>query len=108
MTDQIERRVEILTRVWLAWFAAYMLLGSWAMMNGGISFLAGTVDHVDSLWAKLIFLNIPLQIVLALITGICSRSSKPGLKSIGLGVAVVNTILVLVHLALSLCFKFAQ
>jgi hypothetical protein len=108
MADQIERRVEVLTRVWWAWFVVYMFLGSKAMMEGGTSFLAATVDHVDSLWVELIFLNIPLQIVLALSAVICSRSSKYGLKRIGLGVAVVNTTLVLVHLALALYVRFAQ
>lgn len=107
MADQIERRVEILTRLWWAWFVVYMLLGARAMMDGGTSFLAAAVDHVDSLWVKLIFLNIPLQIVLALSAGICSRSPKSGLKRVGLGVAVLNTTLVLVHLVLALYIRFA-
>ena len=108
MTDQIEQRIEILTKVFLAWFVVYMLLGARAMMAGGTSFLAATVDHVDSLWVKLIFLNIPLQIVLALSAVICSRSSKSSLKRIGLGVAAVNTTLILVHLAIALYVRFAQ
>ncbi len=108
MTDEIERRVEILNRVWWAWFVAYMLLGARAMMARETSFLAATVDHVDSLWVQLIFLNIPLQIVLALTAVICSRSLKLGRRRIGLGVAAVNTTLVLVHLALALYVKFAQ
>ena len=108
MADQIGRRIEILTKVWWAWFVVYMLLGARATMAGGTSFLAATLDHVDSLWVKLIFLNIPLQIVLALSAGICSRSPKPGRRRIGLGVAAVNTTLVLVHLALALYVRFAQ
>jgi len=108
MKDQIERRVEKLLKVWLAWFAAYMFLGGRATMAGGTSFLAATVDHVDSLWVKLIFLNILLQIVLALTAVICSHSPSFGLKYTGLGVAILNMALVLVHLALSLYFRFAQ
>ena len=108
MTDQIERRIEILTRVWWVWFVAYMLLGARAMMAGGTSFLAATVDHVDSLWVQLIFLNIPLQIVLALSAVICSRSPKSCRRRIGLGVATVNTTLILVHFALALYVRFAQ
>jgi hypothetical protein len=108
MADQIERRVETLTRVWWAWFVVYMFLGSMAMMEGGTSFLAATVDHVDSLWVKLIFLNIPLQMVLALSAVICIRSPRSGRRRIGLGVAAVNTTLILVHLALALYVRFAQ
>ena len=109
MPIEIERRVEILTRIWWAWFLVYMLLGALAMMGGGTSFLAATVDHVDSLWVKLVFLNIPLQIVLALSANFCSRSSKSDREQrIGLGLAVVNTTLVLVHVVLSLYFRFAQ
>ena len=108
MADQIERRVELLTRVWWAWFVVYMLLGTRAMMAGGTSFLAATVDHVDSLWVKLIFLNMPLQIVLALTAIICSRSPKLGRRRIGLGVAAVNTTLVFVHFALALYVGFDQ
>ncbi len=107
MADQIERRVEILARVWWAWFVVYMLLGARAMMAGGTSFLAATVDHVDSLWVKLIFLNIPLQIVLALVANSLSHSSKPGSQRIGIGVAAVNVTLILVHLVLSLYYRFA-
>jgi hypothetical protein len=108
MEDQIERRVEILARAWWAWFVVYMLFGARSMMAGGTSFLAATLDHVDSLWVKLIFLNIPLQIVLTLSAVICSRSPKSSRRRIGLGVAAVNTALVVVHLTLALYFRFAQ
>ena len=109
LPEEIERRVEILTRVWWVWFLVYMGLGARANMAGGTSFLAATVDDVDSLWVKLIFLNIPLQIVLALSAIFCSRSSKSGREQrIGLGLAAVNTTLVFVHLVLSLYFRFAQ
>ena len=108
MPDETERRVEFLTKVWLVWFAAYLVLGVRANMSGGTSFLAATVDHVDSLWVMLIFLNIPLQIVLALIASIFSRSPNSGSRRIGLGIAAVNTTLILVHLVLSIYFRFVQ
>ena len=107
MPDETKRRVEIFTKVWLVWFSAYMVLGGRAMMAGGTSFLAATVDHVDALWVKLIFLNIPLQIVLALVANSLSHSSKPGSQRIGIGVAAVNVTLILVHLVLSLYYRFA-
>ena len=108
MADDIERRVETLTRVWWGWFIAYMVLGGMATTNGRTSFLAATGDHVDSLWVMLIFLNIPLQMVLALSAIDLSRSPKSGRRRIALAVAVVNTTLILVHIVLSLYFRFAQ
>jgi len=109
MPIEIESRVQMLTRIWWIWFLAYMILGALTMEGGGTSFLAATVDQVDSLWVKLIFLNIPLQIVLALSAIFCSRSSKsPKEQRIGLGLAVLNTLLILVHFVLSLYFEFLQ
>ena len=102
MADETERRVEVLAKVWLAWFFVYMVLGARANMAGGTSFLAATPDHVDSLWVKLIFLNIPLQMVLALSALIFRR------RRIGLGVAVATTTLILVHVVLSVFVEVAQ
>ncbi len=102
MADETERRVEVLAKVWLAWFLVYMVFGARANMAGGTSFLAATVDHMDSLWVNLIFLNLPLQMVLALTALIFRR------RRIGLGVAVANTTLILVHVVLSLFVEVAQ
>ena len=99
MADETERRVEVLAKVWLAWFFVYMVLSARANMAGGTSFLAATLDHVDSLWVILIFLNIPLQIVLCFIAVHCVRSPKSGPRRIGLGVAAVNTTVVLVRIS---------
>ncbi len=47
-------------RAFLAWLFVYMTL------QGQDGFFARTVDRIEALWVKLIFLNIPLQILLTL------------------------------------------
>jgi hypothetical protein len=108
MVDRIEKRVEFLTKAWLAWFGVYMLLGARASMAGETSFLAAAVDDVDTLWVKAIFLNIPLQLILALTGFLLCRSSKLGCRRIGFGVAIANTTLVFVHVVISIYFAFIQ
>ena len=58
--------VERLAMLWLAWFGVYMATGAFAMMQHRTGFFAGTVDLVQWGWFELVFLNIPLQLVLAL------------------------------------------
>lgn len=59
--------LEGLTKQWLWWFGAYFLLGGIAMTHGRTSFLAAPVDYSLPLWFKLVFLNVPLQLFLALV-----------------------------------------
>ena len=47
-------------RGFLIWFVVYMVL------QGQDGFFAVTVDRVQSVWVKLIFLNIPVQLILTI------------------------------------------
>jgi hypothetical protein len=100
--------VSRLTNVWLAWFCVYMVSGAYAMMQNRTSFFAGTVDHVESLWIMLAFLNIPLQIVLALVASQLDKSSQIGMRKVGAVVAMINTGLIVLHILISVLVHFTR
>jgi hypothetical protein len=91
------RRVAVdwLLRAALTWLGIYLVEQG---MNG---FFARTVDVIDTLWVKLVFLNIPLQVLLAVVTLAASRSTRPGALKVGLYAGVANAVLILVHIVLS-------
>ena len=93
--------VDKLARLWWIWFAAYFGLGAYAMQQGKTSVLAATVDHVDSLAISFLFLNLPLQMMLAMTAIVCDRSRFRQLRRAGIGIAVMTTLLILIHVILS-------
>ena len=109
MSDKNDKSVvSRLTNVWLAWFCVYMVSGAYAMMQNRTSFFAGTLDHVESLWIKLVFLNIPLQIVLALVSSQLDKSSQVGMRKVGAVVAMINTGLIVLHILISVLVHFTR
>jgi len=109
MSDKNDKSVvSRLTNVWLAWFCVYMVSGAYAMMQNRTSFFAGTLDHVESLWIKLVFLNIPLQIVLALVSSQLDKSSQVGMRKVGAVVAMINTGLIVLHILISILVHFTR
>jgi len=100
--------VDRLAKLWLAWFCVYMATGAFAMMEHRTGFFADTVDHVQWLWVKLIILNIPLQIVLALTAIQLNKSSATGTQKVGNAIAVVNTVLIVVHIVISIAVRFTR
>jgi len=93
--------VQRLARLWLGWFGAYLVLGVYAQANGTTSFLAAAVDHVEPLWIAILFLNLPLQTVLALVAIQCDRTRRTAVRRTGTAIAIVNTVLILVHAILA-------
>ncbi len=85
-----------------------MVTGAYAMTERKTSLFAATVDHVESLWIKLAFLNIPLQIVLALSAFLLHKSPKIGLRKVGTVIAVVNTVLIALHIVISIGVHFTR
>lgn len=86
-----------MTRAFAVWFFVYLF----AQGQDGV--FAASVDHVDATWIKLLFLNIPLQLGLALVamTGLHPLASKKTVRMM-LGVAIVNALLIAIHVAISL------
>ena len=82
-------------RAFLAWILVYMVL------QGQDGFFARTVDRIDALWIKLLFLNVPLQILLTLVTTISAGSERPVILKVGLWTGALNGVLILVHIILS-------
>ena len=83
-------------RGFLVWFIVYMFL------QGNDGFFAVTADRVQSTWVKLIFLNIPIQLVLTIIASYgLTKGRSPARTRFGLAVAIVNTVLIIVHIGLS-------
>ena len=102
MTDRLPSITDRLTKVWLTWFAVYMATGAYGMMQRRTSFFASTVDHVQWIWVKLLLLNIPLQIVLALTAIQLNNSRNVRARSLSTVVAVVVTTLIATHIVLSI------
>jgi len=81
--------------VFVAWLFVYTVL------QGQDGFFARTVDRVEPWWVRLVFLNIPLQILLTLVTTACARSPRPAVLNVGVWVGALNSVLVVVHIILS-------
>ena len=79
----------------LVWAFVYLVL------QGPDGFFARTVDHVDALWLKATFLNVPLQLVLALVVLGCAASRSDRQHGLGLALAVLNAVLIAGHVVLS-------
>ena len=83
-------------RGFLVWFVVYMIL------QGQDGFFAVTADRVQAIWVQLIFLNIPVQLTLALIASFgLTQGDSPAITRFGLAVAVVNAVLIIGHIGLS-------
>ncbi|MCH2182458.1 MAG: hypothetical protein MK108_10675 [Mariniblastus sp.] len=84
-------------RGFLIWFVVYLFL------QEPDGFFAVTADRVSSTWLQLIFLNVPLQLILALIAsfGLTQRES-PARTRFGLAVAILNSVLIIGNIGLSL------
>ena len=109
MTDRANASlVERLAKLWLAWFCVYLATGAFAMVQQRTGFFADTVDHVQWLWVQLIFLNLPLQIVMALTAIQLNKSSAPRTRQIANTIAVVNTVLIVVHIIISVGVRFTR
>ena len=80
----------------LVWFLVYIFL------QGQDGFFAVTVERVQSTWVQLIFLNIPVQLILTIIASYgLTKGQSPARTRFGLGVAIVNAVLIIVHIGLS-------
>ena len=85
-------------RGFLAWFVVYMLL-----LQGQDGFFAVTVDRIHSTWVKLLFLNIPVQLILTIIASYgLTKGPSPARTRFGLAIAMVNAGLIIVHIGLSM------
>ena len=84
-------------RAFLVWFVVYMVL------QGQDGFFAITVDRVQSVWLKLIFLNIPIQLILTIIASFgLTKGHSPATVRFGLAIAIVNSVSILGHIGLSI------
>lgn len=90
------RALRLLVRGFLVWVFVYLTL------QGQDGYFARTADHVDSLWLKLSFLNVPVHLVLTFATVVCAESERPGVWRLGLWIGGVNAVLILGHVALSI------
>ena len=94
--------IESLSKFWVIWIWGYLLLGGIALANGKTSFLAAAVDAPLPAWFKLLFLNVPLQIALALTASVLlartrNTEEQPGAFTVAASVAA--TVPILVNLA---------
>jgi len=70
--DQIER----LSKAWMAWIFGYLLLGMLAVSQSRTFFVAAAIDEPLPLWFKAAFLNLPLQMALALAAVVLVKRMK--------------------------------
>ncbi len=84
-------------RGFLVWFVVYMVL------QGQDGFFAVTIDRVQSTWVKLLFLNIPVQLILTIIASYgLTKGLSPARTRFGLAIAMINAVLIIVHIGLSM------
>jgi len=86
---------------WMLWFGAYGILVTGAMGLPRVERFAETVDHVDQLWVAIVFLNLPLQLILAMVAMMLWKAREARSRKVGTFVAVVNTGLILTHIVIS-------
>ena len=102
----MERTVAFAVRVqmlaWIAWFAIYGLFDGWSFGSYRIMAFSATVDRIDAEWVKWVFLNVVLQLLLALAALFCSVGRKRGAKTAGLVLACVNSGLIAGHVAITI------
>ena len=85
-----------IVRGFLVWFVVYMFL------QGQDGFFAVTIDRVQSTSVKLLFLNIPVQLILTIIASYgLTKGQSPARTRFGLAVAMVNAVLIIGHIGLS-------
>ena len=99
--------VDRLGRFWLIWFIFYMGTGMYAQMQGETAFFSETIDHVP-VWVSIIFLNIPLEIVLALTALLLDKSSNHTSKRAAVVLAVINTFHIVGHILISVVVHFTR
>ena len=101
-----QETLEGLSKQWLWWFGAYFLTGAIAMMSSQTSFLATPVDYPLPLWFKLVFLNVPLQLWLALIGTVMINRDAPYRwhRTATLIVSSATTLLISINLITALWF----
>ena len=89
---------------WGIWFLAYLGGGALAMSQGETGFFASTVDQVEGLWIKLLFLNVPLHLALALTAFMSSMVGGRVGTRVSLASAWSLTVLIVVHVGLSIAY----
>jgi len=97
----LPRPLRPLVPIWFGWFAVFFATGLWAEQHGGTGFFARTVDHFESLWFELVFLGVPLQLALVVVTLMLSAASSSALRRAAVGVGFLVTGLIGVHVVLS-------
>ncbi len=101
------RTIHLLARIWLVWIWAFLIFGGMAMMSHTTSFLAAPADGPFPLWFKLVFLNMPLQIALALSAVVLMLRKQSDPPSVFLSVlAIATTALMATDLVVAIWFKF--
>jgi branched-subunit amino acid transport protein len=99
--------VESLPKLRVTWIWGYLILGGIAMMNGRTSFLAAPVDHPLPFWFKALFLNVPLQMALALTASVLlRRTTDDQPNGVTVTFAFTTTLVMAVNLVTAIWFIF--
>jgi len=100
--------MRILVGLWIMWFAVYFITGAYGQKRHRTSFLAGTVDRVESFdllnssWVKWIFLNTSLQLVLAPSAVFLAMGDRLVVRRTGVALSWLVTALIIGHLLISI------
>jgi len=93
-----------LSRVWWAWAMVYFVTGASAMSNGGTGIFAHPVDEFDSFTFSLVFLNFPLQMLLAASAHVLWHRGRAPARKLATAVGVAATALIAVNAGLGIWF----
>ena len=87
-------RMKILARLWWAWALVYFATGAIAMMQGGTGLFARPLDEFESFPFKLVFLNFPLQMLLAITAYALWDENNAPRKALGTWLGMAATVLI--------------
>ena len=101
--------LEHLSKIWLTWIWAYFILGAYGLMNHKTSFIAAPLDLDLPMWFKLIFLNFPLQIALALsASAVLARKPHERPSTFIVAISFLATALMTANLFTAIWFLVSQ
>jgi len=87
-------QMKILARIWWGWVLVYFATGCIANMQGGTGIFARPIDEFESVPFILVFLNFPLQMLLAITAYSLWEKKNAKLKMLGTWLGIAASVLI--------------
>jgi len=104
---KLTKTKKTLTRLWWGWALFYFASGGIAMQQGDTGVFARPVDEVESWPLRLIFLNFPLQMLLAISAHTLWSDERATRKAAGTCLGLIASLLIAVNFCAGCWFVLA-